>query len=102
MIGLGTWEAEINTIFFKGTGRATISDLNGNYDFKLEIIGLNVPDIKVCDVCENDNSLSALLECELFKGKQIPVTVTFDGDTVTGFAKVPMVGKIKFNGKKTA
>ena len=33
MIGLGTWEAPINTMIFRGTGRVTISDVNGEYDF---------------------------------------------------------------------
>lgn len=102
MIGLGTWESEINTIFFKGTGRVTISDVNGNYDFKLEVVGMNLPEINVFDVVESGNTLTATAECDIFKGKKIPVTVTFDGDKVTGSIKAPMVGKIKFNGKKIA
>ena len=44
MIGLGIWEASINTMFFRGTGRVTISDNNGEYDFRLEVIGENVPE----------------------------------------------------------
>ncbi len=102
MIGLGTWEAEINTIFFKGTGRAKISDIGGNYDFKFEILGMNMPAVNVYDVCEEGNTLTATAECDLFKGKKIPVTVTFDGDTVTGIIKAPMLGKLKINGKKIA
>lgn len=102
MVGLGVWEAEINTIFFKGTGRVKISDVNGNYDFKIEIEGMNIPEVNVYDIVENGNTLTANAECDIFKGKKIPVSVTFDGDTVTGIVKAPMVGKLKFNGRKIA
>ena len=47
MIGIGKWEASINTMLFRGTGRVTISDKNGQYDFKLEIVGENVPAFRV-------------------------------------------------------
>ena len=71
MIGIGKWEASINTMLFRGTGRVTISDKNGQYDFKLEIVGENVP-----------------------------VTATFDGDSVVGTAKLPFIGNIKLSGHR--
>lgn len=102
MIGLGTWEAKINTMVFKGTGRVTISDVNGEYDFKFEIIGSDIPEIKVRDVVENGNTLTAIGETDLLRGKEIPVSVTFDGDTFSGIVKVPMIGRVKFAGNKIA
>lgn len=100
MIGLGTWEASINTMLFRGTGRITISDINGNYDFKLEVIGENVPQFTVSEIVENGNTLYAVAECDAFKGKKIPVTATFEGDNVVGTAKLPFIGGIKIRGHR--
>ena len=102
MIGLGIWEATINTMFFRGTGRVTVSDRNGEYDFKLEIVGENTPEFKISEITESGNTLSAVAECDMFKGKKIPVTATFEGDTVTGTAKLPFIGNIKVRGHRVA
>ncbi len=102
MIGIGTWEAPINTMIFRGTGRVTISDVNGEYDFKFELVGERLPKITVKDITEDGNTLNAIGECEAFAGKEIPVSVTFEGDTCAGVCKLPFVGKLKFNGKKIA
>ena len=100
MIGLGIWETQINTMFFRGTGRVTISDNNGEYDFRLEVIGENVPEFTVSDVTENGNTLSAVAQSDMFKGKKIPVTATFNGDKVIGTAKLPFLGNIKVRGHR--
>ena len=100
MIGIGKWEAAINTMLFKGTGRVTISDNDGQYDFKLEIVGENIPEFTVTDVVEEGNTLRAVAESDMFKGKKIPVTATFDGDNVVGTAKLPFIGGIKVRGHK--
>lgn len=100
MIGIGKWEASINTMLFRGTGRVTISDKNGQYDFKLEIVGEKVPAFRVTDVVEEGNTLRAVAESDMFKGKKIPVTATFDGDSVVGTAKIPFIGNIKLNGHR--
>lgn len=100
MTGIGKWEAAINTMLFKGTGRVTISDNNGEYDFKLEIVGENIPEFTVTDVVEEGNTLRAVAESDMFKGKKIPVTATFDGDNVVGTAKLPFIGGIKVRGHR--
>ena len=100
MIGIGKWEASINTMLFRGTGRVTISDKNGQYDFKLEIVGENVPAFRVTDVVEEGNTLRAVAESDMFKGKKIPVTATFDGDSVVGTARLPFIGNIKLIGHR--
>lgn len=100
MIGIGKWEASINTMLFRGTGRVTISEKNGQYDFKLEIIGENVPEFRVSDVTEDGNTLRAVAESDMFKGKKIPVSATFDGDNVVGTAKLPFLGNIKVRGHR--
>lgn len=100
MIGIGTWEAPISTMLYRGTGRMTISDNNGEYDFKFELTGQNLPEIRVTDIQENGNTLTASGECDMLKGQKIPVSITFEGDTFTGTLKAPFVGKIKISGTK--
>lgn len=100
MIGLGIWEASVNMMFFKGTGRITISKKNGGYDFKLDVVGEKAPDFKVYDVREEGNTLFAVAETELFPGKKIPMTASFDGDNVLGTAKIPLLGNIKVRGHR--
>ncbi len=102
MIGLGTWEAPINTMIFRGTGRVKISEVNGEYDFQFELVGENLPKITVKDVEEDGDTLTAIGECEAFEGKEIPVTVTFTDDTFVCVVKLPFVGKIKLSGNKIA
>lgn len=102
MIGIGTWEAPISTIIYKGTGKMTISDVNGEYNFKFELTGQRLPEIRVTDIVENGNTLTANGECDYLKNQKIPVSLTFDGDTFTGTLKAPFVGRIKIKGKRTA
>ena len=102
MIGLGTWEAEINTFVFRGIGRMTISDVNGNYDFKFELVGQNLPEIRVSEIEENGNTLTAVGECDALIGQKVPVSITFEDDRFTGTIKAPIIGKLKLKGKKIA
>ena len=102
MIGLGKWEAPINTMVYRGTGYMTISDVNGEYDFRFELTGQQLPEIRVSEIAEDGNTLTAVGECDLLKGKKIPVSITFDGDTFTGTIKAPLVGKIKLSGNRIA
>lgn len=102
MIGLGTWEAPINTIFYKGKGIMTISEINGEYNFKFELTNQRLPEIRVSDIVEDGNTLTMVGESDYLKGQKIPVTLTFDGDSFVGTLKAPIVGKIKVKGTKQA
>ncbi len=70
--------------------------------FQFELVGENLPKITVKDVEEDDDTLTAVGECEAFPGKEIPVSVTFDDDTFVCVVKLPFVGKIKLSGNKIA
>lgn len=102
MIGIGTWEAPINTMVYKGTGIMKISDVNGEYDFKFELVGQRLPEIKISELAEDGNTLTGIGQCDILKGQRLPFSLTFDGDTFSGFLKAPIVGKVKINGKKIA
>lgn len=98
MIGLGKWEAPISTMLFSGTGRMTITDLNGFYHFDFELVGHTLPEITVTEIKEEGNTLSGLGECDMTGGKQLPFSLEFSGDTFSGKIKVPLMGTIKLSG----
>ena len=101
MIGLGKWAISIDTMMFRGDAVLVIADKDGAYDFSVEVKGLTVPEYEVVNVQEDGNTLTGAIKTVLLPGKEIPITLTFEGDILTGFAKVPLLGKIKFkNGHK--
>lgn len=105
MIGLGIWELSVNTIFFKGTGRAEIIDNGGEYDFRLTLPE-RFKEVKVSfrDITEkNGDTLCGKAEISLFPGKIFEGEFTFTESTANGFVKVPMFGGKKLelkNGRK--
>lgn len=96
MIGLGKWACSVNTMFFSGEVKINIFDNNGTYGFELDIPGIQVPDITVKSVEEDDDTVNAVVQTSLLPGKDIEMTVTFDGDEFDGFLKIPFIGKVKF------
>ena len=102
MIGLGTWAFELNTPVFKGTLHLTISDKNGNYDFKPELPGFNGPiEYEVLSVKEEGNTLSGELTTSFIPMKKpIKLAMTFAGDRCAAIAKVPLLGKVNIQGKR--
>ncbi len=95
MIGIGTWECKVDTMFFKGTAQVKIFDNNGEYGFDVIIPDFDVPDITVLSVEEDGNDIDAVVQTSLLPGKDINLSVSIDGDDITGFLKIPFVGKVK-------
>ena len=101
MIGLGKWACSVNTMFFSGDVEFEIFDNNGEYGFNIDIPGIKVPDIKVKEVDEDDDTITATVETSLLEGKDITLLVTIDDDTFDGYLKIPFFGKVKLkNGRK--
>ena len=102
MIGLGTWICEIDTMFFKGEVDFTIFDNNADYGFDIKVHGVDkLPEFEIKEIKEeSENTLAVTATTGLLKGKDITVTLTFEGESVSGVVKVPLLGKIKFSGKK--
>ena len=98
MIGLGNWGVSIDTMMFRGDAVLTIADKNGTYDFSVKVEKIEkMPPYTIDSVTEEgDNTLVLVISTPMMNGKQITANLTFDGDTLTGFAKVPLLGKIKF------
>ncbi len=102
MIGLGTWEFSVDTMFYKGEASIKIFDNDGEYGFTLVLPNhdQDVPEFEVSNIEVNDNTLTADITADLLKGKIIPISITFDGDRANGFAKIPFLGKLKLKDGK--
>jgi len=101
MIGLGKWAGRVDTIFFKGDVAIIIEDNNGEYKFDIELdADFDIPDFKFYDIVEEGDTLTGKGEVSLLPGKVIDASMTFEGDTMSGFLKIPYVGKIKIKDAK--
>lgn len=87
-------------MMFRGTATLDIYDNNGEYGFDLDASGIDIPDVKVSKIVENGNTLEAVATTSALPGKEVPLSLEFDGDTVTGFLKVPFIGKVKLKDGK--
>lgn len=100
MIGLGKWVCHVDTMFFRGDAHIRLFDNNGEYGFELSLPDMDIPEVVVKDVKEDGNTLTATANIDLLPGKDIDVTLTFDGDSFEGVLKVPFIGKIKLKDGK--
>ncbi len=96
MIGLGKWACSVNTMFFSGEVKIRVFDNNGSYGFELDIPDVQVPDIDIKEIKEDGDTLEAVVQTSLLPGKDIELTINFDGDEFDGFLKIPFLGKVKF------
>ncbi|MDR2687632.1 MAG: hypothetical protein LBB75_07755 [Oscillospiraceae bacterium] len=104
MIGLGTWEFQVDTMFYKGAAVLGITGEGGEYAIKVNLPDMaNMPEIAVADVTEDEGTLNGIATTDMLKGKDIPCSITFDGDAAEGFLKVPFIGKLKLkDGRRVA
>jgi len=102
MIGLGTWKFAVDTMFYKGAAILTITN-DGEYAIKVELPDMSGISIAVADITEDGDTLNGTATTDMLKGKDIPCSVTFDGDEAEGVLKVPFIGKLKLkDGHKVA
>jgi len=100
MLGIGTWEFPINTMFYMGKVQIDITDNNGEYGFALRVPGQKLPPAEIRGVRENDNTLHIAARA---MNKSIALSITFDGDRASAIVKAPFVGMVKLNnGRKNA
>jgi len=104
MLGLGTWEFNVDTMFYRGKVLLIVKEKDGAYDMDIDIVGMDsTPPFAVLSMNVEGNTVSGAAQTDLLKGKEIPYSITFDGDTATGFLKVPFMGKINLkNGARVA
>ncbi len=97
MIGIGKYKVKIDHMFYNGEAIFEIENENGAYKIEIELADddFEMPDIKLTDVIEDENTLIAKADVSAFPGKPVDVNLTFDGDKCNGFLKIPFVGKIK-------
>ena len=97
MLGLGTWKFKVDTMFFRGDAKLIVAEKNGEYDITIDIPGETLPEIGFDNIQAEGNTVTGTARTDLLKGKDIPFSCTFEGDTANGLLKVPMLGKIKLN-----
>ncbi len=101
MIGLGKWACSVSTMFYTGEVKITVSDNNGSYGFEIGIPGVKIPDVTVRDVKIDGNTITAVAQTSILPGRDIELSINFNGDSFEGFAKVPVLGKVKLkNGRR--
>ena len=101
MVGIRSWFAKIDTMFFKGDVTIKVSDVNGQYKFELELPSdVDIPDFEIYDITEDGDTLNAKASVSLLPGKEVDISITFEGDTANGFLKIPYLGKIKIKDAK--
>lgn len=95
MIALGKWEMSVKTMIYSGKILLNIFDDGGKYGYEMTIPGMKAPKIDIKEINENGNIIDAVLSTPLLPGKDIALHAEFDGDTVEGYAKLPIFGKVK-------
>lgn len=102
MIGLGKWTGDIETSVISGSAVVDIKNNNGEYDFSVSVPSVEkLPDFKVYDIYESGNCLSGKADISLMGKMTLDIAVEINGDTFTGYIKVPFLGKIEIkNGRK--
>jgi len=95
MLGLGTWEFHVDTMFYRGKVLLIVKEKDGGYDMDIDIVGMDsTPPFAVNSMNIDGNTITGTAQTDLLKGKEIPYSITFDGDAATGFLKIPFMGKI--------
>ena len=105
MLGIGTWEFPVNMMGFSGVVRMDITDNGGKYGFALRAPGQGqrIPPVTVRSVREAGNTLHIVARVPRFPGRDIPVSVTFNGGRASGTVKAPFVGTVHLrNGRRIA
>jgi len=99
MLGLGTWEFNVDTMFYRGRVLLMVAEKDGDYDISIDIPGMDVPSFEVKSLeadegnTDTTGTVTGTAQTDLLRGKDIPFSITFDGDAASGFLKVPFMGK---------
>ena len=93
MLGTGTWQLKISNMFYNGDITLRVFDDGGKYGFELISPKVTAPDIDIKELSTNGNHLSAVVTARELRGKEAAIELDFTDDSVTGFAKGPLIGR---------
>jgi len=109
MLGLGTWEFHVDTMFYRGRALLAVAEKDGGYDVQLDIPGMDaIPPIEIVSIESEDNEIFGTARNALLGSQTVSFRIAFSVDengaeAASGFMKVPFIGKISFkDGKKIA
>jgi len=90
----GKWACTIDSMLFRGEATVNIFEKDGNYDFELDISGIDIPEYTVKSVDIGENHLKAVIYIAML-GKNADLDIDFDDTSFSGIFKIPFIGKIK-------
>lgn len=94
MVGLGKWACTVDSMLFRGEAIINILDKNGEYDFELELPGVEIPEYTIKSLEITEDTLTAVVNIAML-GKDAQLDIDFDEDSFTGILKLPLIGKIR-------
>ncbi|MDR1463866.1 MAG: hypothetical protein LBJ11_01015 [Oscillospiraceae bacterium] len=101
MIGQGKWLFHIDTMFFNGDTQLIVGGTPDQYEIDIILPGMELPDLAFANIAQDGNTITGTASTSLLKGKDIPFSLTFEGETASGFLKIPFLGKVHLDdGKK--
>jgi hypothetical protein len=95
LLGEGKWKFAVDTMFYKGDAILEVENDDGAYDIDIELKGMDLKEATFENLETEGNTVTGIAHIALLPGKDIPFSVTFDGDSAEGFLKIPFMGKIK-------
>ncbi|MDR0530985.1 MAG: hypothetical protein LBG83_02845 [Oscillospiraceae bacterium] len=97
LLGEGKWKFLVDTMFYKGEALLAVGEKDGGYDIQIELTGMDMPEntFEDIEVDEETNTVTGIAHTSLLPGKDIPFGLTVEGDTASGFLKIPFMGKIR-------
>ncbi len=95
MLGIGTWKIKVGNMFYNGEVTLRVFDNNGEYGFELIEPKMNAPTVEIKQLNTSGNHLSAVFTARELRGRDATIDLDFTQDTVSGKAKLPLVGTVK-------
>ena len=97
LLGEGKWKFRVDTMFYRGDVDVMVGSNDGGYDIDIKLTDMEIPSPSYERITVEGNILTGVAHTDLLKGKDIPFSFTIEGDTASGYLKVPFMGKIKLN-----
>jgi len=100
MIGIGSWECNVSTVFFKGKVHIDIADNGGKYSFAVSVDGKQVNSYRITSISQQGtDTLVATGFANAMPNKTVTLTVKFTSEnTFEASVKIPLLGNVKTSG----
>lgn len=94
MLGTGTWHLKIGNMFYNGDITIRVFDNGGNYGFEIIEPKMATPQVEIKRLSTVGSHLSATVTARELRGRDAQIELDFTDTTVSGSAKVPLIGTV--------